>query len=160
QIMTGGTMITEAAESNFYDFKVTGNDGTPQDLKAYHGKVVLVVNTASQCGYTPQYKGLQAIHEKFQSKGVAVLGFPSNDFGAQEPGGDSEIKKFCELKYRVTFPLFHKNPVSGMQKQPVYQYLVEHSPQSDAGEVKWNFEKFLIGKNGQVVARFRSKVEP
>jgi glutathione peroxidase len=129
-------------------------------LGKYQGKVALVVNTASKCGFTPQYKDLESLYEKYQDQGFVVLGFPSNDFGAQEPGSDAEIKKFCELNYKVKFPLMPKAPVKGEAKQPAYKYLTEKTREDLRGEVEWNFEKFLVGKDGQVVARFKSKVSP
>jgi glutathione peroxidase len=129
-------------------------------VSKYQGKVALVVNTASKCGFTPQYKDLEALYEKYQARGFVVLGFPSNDFGAQEPGNDAEIKKFCELNYHVKFPLFPKQPVTGTAKQPVYKYLTEQTGEGLTGEVKWNFEKFLVGKDGKVIARYNSKVTP
>ena len=136
----------------------TDIDDKPVALSAYKGKALLIVNTASGCGFTPQYKGLQALHEKYEARGFSVLGFPSNDFGGQEPGTNAEVKKFCTLNYKVNFPLMSKGSVSGKEKQPVYRFLTENA--SPAGEVKWNFEKFLVSRAGQVVARFRSNVDP
>lgn len=149
-------MSTQA--KSFYSLEAPGIDGQKVSLSQYAGKTVLVVNTASECGLTPQYKGLQAIYQKYKDQGFEILAFPSNDFGAQEPGANGEIKKFCELKYKTTFPLFSKAEVKGAQKQPVYKYLTEESPFK--GEITWNFEKFLIDAKGQVVARFSPKVEP
>lgn len=146
-----------AAVKTFHDFDVKNLDGAVQKLSTYKGKVLLIVNTASECGYTPQYKDLQALHEMYSSKGFSVLGFPSNDFGGQEPGGPAEIKKTCEL-YRVKFPLFEKNPVSGSKIQPLYQWLVEQS--KDKAKVSWNFEKFIIGKDGKLVGRYKSAIKP
>ena len=146
------------AAQGFYALEAETIDGQKQKLSAYEGKVALVVNTASQCGFTPQYKDLEAIYQKYKAKGFVVLGFPSNDFGSQEPGGNAEIKKFCEKKFKVSFPLFSKNPVVGEAKQPVYRFLTETA--EPKGEVKWNFEKFLIDKKGNVVGRFRSSVSP
>jgi glutathione peroxidase len=117
-----------------------------------------MVNTASKCGYTPQYEGLQALYTKYKDKGLVLLGFPSNDFGGQEPGTDSQIAEFCKANYGVTFPMFSKIAVKGDQKVPLYKYLTEHAPTT--GEIKWNFEKFLIGKDGKIVNRFLSKIEP
>jgi glutathione peroxidase len=155
------TMTTSASENTaFYGLSAPANDGKKVSLSQYKGKTLLIVNTASQCGYTPQYKGLQKLQEKFQNKGFQILGFPSNDFGGQEPGSNEEIKKFCELKYHTTFPLFAKDHVTGSSMQPVYEYLTEKTASEFRGEVKWNFEKFLIDRNGNVLARFRSKVEP
>lgn len=144
--------------STFHDLEFTSINGKQVKMSQYKGKTLLIVNTASKCGYTAQYKGLQALHEKYQSKDFLVLGFPSNDFGAQEPGTESEIEEFCELNFGVNFPLFMKSPVKGANKNPIFQFLTANSEISD--EVKWNFEKFLVGKDGQVLARFGSKVEP
>jgi glutathione peroxidase len=130
-------------------------DGKDSTLKAYAGKVLLIVNVASECGYTGQYAGLRALHEKMAEKGVAVLGFPCNDFGGQEPGSEAIIKTFCTENYKVTFPMFSKVAIKGDAKHPLYAAL-----QSAAGEVGWNFEKFLIGKDGKVLKRFGSDVQP
>jgi len=148
------------AASGFYALSADDIDGVKQPFSKYAGKVTLVVNTASQCGYTPQYKDLEALYQKYKDKGLVVLGFPSNDFGHQEPGSNAEIKKFCESKFKVSFPMFSKNPVKGAQKQPTYAYLTEKANPSLKGEVDWNFEKFLINKKGELVARFKSKAAP
>jgi glutathione peroxidase len=147
-----------AATPSIYDIPVKNIDGKQTTLKEFKGKALLIVNTASECGYTPQYKGLQKVYEKYKDKGLVVLGFPSNDFGGQEPGTNKEIKKFCELKYKTTFPMFEKNPVKGASKQPLYQHLIANSKSPD--EIGWNFEKFLIGRNGNVAGRFKSSVDP
>ena len=133
-------------------------DGKPVNLQTYEGKVLLVVNTASQCGFTPQYSGLQKLYETYSPKGFVILGFPSNDFGAQEPGTDEEIHAFCSKNFGVTFPMFSKVAVLGDAKTPLYRALT--SDAKAPGEVKWNFEKFLIGKDGTVAARFSSKTTP
>ena len=133
-------------------------DGTDVDLGSFEGKVVLVVNVASRCGATPQYKGLQALYEKYKDRGFVVLGFPANDFGAQEPGSDAEIKEFCSSKYDVSFPMFSKITVKGADKPKLYQVLTETA--DPAGEIGWNFEKFLIGKDGKVAGRFKTRVSP
>jgi glutathione peroxidase len=133
-------------------------DGTDVDLGSYQGKVVLVVNVASRCGATPQYEGLQALFEKYKDKGFVVLGFPANDFGAQEPGSDDQIKEFCTSKYDVTFPMFSKITVKGADKPKLYQVLTETA--NPAGDIGWNFEKFLIGKDGKVAGRFKTRVSP
>ena len=133
-------------------------DGTDVDLGSYQGKVVLVVNVASRCGATPQYEGLQALYEKYKDKGFVVLGFPANDFGAQEPGSDEQIKEFCSSKYEVTFPMFSKITVKGADKPKLYQVLTETA--DPAGDIGWNFEKFLIGKDGKVAGRFKTRVSP
>jgi len=143
------------------NFKMTRLDGKPGDLSDYQGKVVMMVNVASQCGLTPQYKQLEALHEKYGEKGLAVLGFPANEFGAQEPGTDEEISTFCKSKYDVKFDMFSKVVVKGDGQCPLYKYLT--SKETDpkfSGDITWNFEKFLIGRNGQIVARFAPKIKP
>jgi glutathione peroxidase len=138
--------------------EMKGIDGKPVDLAAYKGKVVLVVNVASRCGYTGQYAGLQKLYDSQKDKGFVILGFPANDFGAQEPGSDAEIAEFCSTKYAVTFPMFSKITVKGAAKAPLYKALTETA--DPKGEVGWNFEKFLIGKDGTVIGRFKSGVAP
>ncbi|NBS31565.1 MAG: glutathione peroxidase [Planctomycetia bacterium] len=133
-------------------------DGEPQDLSAYKGKVVLIVNVASQCGYTRQYAGLQKLYDTYKDKGLVILGFPANDFGAQEPGTDLEIANFCSSQYGVTFDMFSKITVKGPNKAKLYAALTESA--TPAGEVGWNFEKFLIGRDGEVVGRYKSGVAP
>lgn len=143
------------------NFKVAGIDGQSVDLAKYKGKVVLIVNVASECGYTPQYKGLQALHAQFAKDGLAILGFPCNDFGKQEPGDNAAIKEFCTKNYKVEFDMFAKVDILGKKPAPLYKYLTskETNPQH-AGQVKWNFEKFLIGRDGTIVARFLSDIDP
>ena len=133
-------------------------DGTEVDLASYKGKVVLVVNVASRCGYTGQYAGLQKLYDSYKDKGLVVLGFPANEFGAQEPGTDAEIATFCSSKYGVTFDMFSKFVVKGADKAPLYKTLTESA--DPKGEVGWNFEKFLIDRNGKVVGRYKSGVAP
>lgn len=133
-------------------------DGQEIDLASYQGKVVLVVNVASRCGATPQYAGLQSLYEKYGDQGFVILGFPANDFGAQEPGSDEQIKEFCTSKYDVTFPMFSKITVKGADAPALYQALTESA--NPAGPIAWNFEKFLIGKDGSIVARFKTRVTP
>jgi glutathione peroxidase len=128
------------------------------NLAKYRGNVVLMVNVASQCGYTPQYEGLQALHKKYAGQGLRILGFPSNDFGAQEPGSNQEIADFCKKNYGVEFDMFSKITVLGANKAPLYKTLT--STPGFTGEVAWNFEKFLVGRDGKVIARFKSPVEP
>jgi glutathione peroxidase len=143
------------------NFTMNSLDGKPVDLAKYQGNVVLMVNVASQCGYTPQYEGLQELHKRYAARGLRLLGFPSNDFGQQEPGTNSEIADFCKKNYGVEFDMFSKISVVGKSKAPLYKFLT--SSQTDpkfAGEVEWNFEKFLIGRDGLVIARFKSPVEP
>jgi glutathione peroxidase len=143
------------------DHKLTGIDGKELDLSKYKGKVVLFVNVASECGFTPQYKGLQELYEKHEKDGLVVVGVPSNDFGKQEPGSNAEIVKFCQANYKVKFPMTEKVVVKGDKKIPLYQFLTSKDTNPKfAGEVNWNFEKFLIGRNGEVVGRFKSGVEP
>jgi glutathione peroxidase len=147
-----------AATDSIYGFKVVTIDGKEVNLSDYKGKPVMIVNTASKCGFTPQYDGLEALYAKYKTHGLVVLGFPSNDFGGQEPGTNAEIKKFCSTRFNVDFPMFAKGPVKGTDRQPLFTYLTENAPEK--GEIKWNFEKFLIGPDGKVAARFRSKVKP
>ena len=147
--------------TSLYDFTVDDIHGKPVKLDRYKGKVVLIVNTASKCGYTPQYQGLEALYEKYKGKGLEVLGFPCNQFGAQEPGGADEIASFCELNYGVKFPLFGKVDVNGDKAAPVYQYLKAAKPGLLGIEaIKWNFTKFLIGRDGAVLARYAPKDTP
>ncbi len=143
------------------NFKMKSLDGKENDLSQYQGKVVLIVNVASFCGNTPQYKGLEALYEKYRDKGLVVLGVPANQFGGQEPNSDAEIAEFCEATYHVKFPMLSKVVVKGDGICPLYQYLT--SKQTDpkfAGAIEWNFAKFLVGRDGQVVARFKPKVQP
>lgn len=143
-----------------YDFTLKNIDGNEVSLSKYRGKALLLVNVASQCGYTPQYEGLQKIYAKYKDLGLVVLGFPANNFGAQEPGTDSEIKTFCSTRYNVTFPMFSKISVKGSDKHPLYQYLTDPATNPKfAGEIKWNFNKFLID-GGNIAGRFESKDTP
>ncbi len=140
---------------SIYDFEVKTIDGQPQKLDAYRGRVLLIVNVASKCGYTPQYAGLEALHRKYKDKGFAVLGFPCNQFGQQEPGNETEIKNFCAQNYNVTFPMFTKIEVNGGHTHPLYKYLKsEKKGLLGTESIKWNFTKFLINKNGSVVKRY------
>lgn len=140
---------------SFYDLTADSIDLAPQPLSAWKGKVTLVVNTASECGNTPQYAGLEKVWEEYKDRGFAVLGFPSNDFGGQEPGREADIKKFCSLKYKVTFPMFAKVKTKGDGQSPIYQFLTANQPPP-----KWNFHKYLVGKTGQVIQAFGDKVQP
>ncbi|WP_434685460.1 glutathione peroxidase [Pseudanabaena minima] len=142
--------------STLYDFQITNIDGQPVDLAQYKGKVALVVNVASKCGYTKQYKGLESLYREYKDKGFEILGFPSNDFGAQEPGTEAEIKSFCSLTYDVTFAMFSKVKVSGSDMTDAYKYLTE----TTGSQVKWNFNKFLVDKEGKVVKYYPSSVAP
>ena len=151
-------MLTSStfAASSVHEFTLPSIDGAPTPLSAYKDKVVLIVNVASQCGYTPQYAGLEKLYEKYKDQGLVVLGFPANNFGAQEPGRDAEIKTFCSRNYHVTFPMYSKISVAGGDKAPLYKFLTS----ANGGEIKWNFTKFLVDGNGKVIARFESDVEP
>jgi glutathione peroxidase len=146
--------------ANVYDYTLPSIDGNLTPLKDFKGKVVLIVNVASQCGYTPQYSALEAIYEKYKSQGFVILGFPANNFGAQEPGTNAEIKTFCSRKYNVTFPMYSKVSVKGDDQTPLYQYLTKDTAAPISGDIKWNFTKFLVDKNGNVVERFEPKVTP
>ena len=148
------------AASGIYSFTLNSIDGKPAPLADYKGKVVLVVNVASQCGYTPQYSALEAVYEKYKDQGFVILGFPANNFGAQEPGTNEEIKTFCTRKYSVTFPMYSKISVKGADQAPLYAYLTKETGPGLTGDIKWNFTKFLIDRNGKVVQRFESAVTP
>jgi len=144
-----------------YDFSAKSIDGKNRKLSDYEGKVLLVVNTASKCGFTPQYKGLEEVYKKYKDKGFSVLGFPSNQFGEQEPGPDSEIAEFCEMNFGVTFPLFSKVDVNGEQAHPLYKYLTSEKKGLLGSEaIKWNFTKFLVGKDGKVIDRYAPTTKP
>jgi glutathione peroxidase len=143
------------AASSVYEFTMKSIDGQPAPLADYKGKVLLIVNVASQCGFTPQYAGLEALYEKYKDRGLVLVGVPANNFGGQEPGSDQEIKTFCSRKYNVTFPMMSKVSVKGGDTTPLYQYLT-----GAGGEVKWNFTKFLVGKDGKVIQKFDSPVKP
>lgn len=146
------------APMTVHDIQVKSIDGKDVSLAQYKGKALVIVNTASQCGYTPQYKGLEQLYQAYKAKGLEVLAFPSNDFGGQEPGSNEEIKSFCELKYKTTFPLFAKLTVKGDGAHPLYKYLT--GLKENGGEVAWNFNKFVVAPDGKVVAHVPSKVDP
>jgi glutathione peroxidase len=150
-----------AADKTVYDFTLNSIDGQPAPLAAYKGKVVLLVNVASKCGYTPQYSALESTYEKYKDRGFVIVGIPANNFGAQEPGSNQEIKTFCSSKFHVTFPMMAKVSVKGDDITPLYQFLTDKSshPQS-GGEIRWNFTKFLIGPDGRVIARFEPAITP
>lgn len=150
-LLAGGPM-------SVHDFTVKTIDGSEVSLSRYRGKALLIVNTASECGYTPQYKGLEELYQAYRARGFEVLAFPSNDFGGQEPGSNAEIKTFCERRYRTTFPLFAKIAVKGKDADPLYRYLT--SLPVNGGPVTWNFNKFLVDPKGTVVAHLDSSVEP
>lgn len=148
-------------EKSVYEFTMKDINGKDVKLADYKGKVLLFVNTASKCGYTPQYEGLEKIYEKYKDQGFVILGFPANNFMGQEPGTNEEIKDFCTLKYKVSFPMFAKISVKGADQHPLYNFLT--NPQTDpnfAGDISWNFNKFLIDRDGSIVARFGSKDTP
>jgi glutathione peroxidase len=152
-------VVGAQAADSIFDIPLKDIDGKPTTLKAYEGKVLLIVNVASKCGYTPQYAGLEALYDKYKDKGLLVLGFPCNQFGGQEPGTNEQIKEFCSSKYQVTFPLFDKIEVNGPNRNQLYTMLAgEGSP--FPGNIKWNFNKFLIGRDGKILKRFESKVKP
>ncbi|NBX76527.1 MAG: glutathione peroxidase [Proteobacteria bacterium] len=146
---------------SIYEFSVKTISGLETKLEQYRGKTLLIVNVASRCGFTPQYEGLEKLYQKYQSQGLVVLGFPCNQFGAQEPGPESEIKQFCDTNYQVTFPLFSKVNVNGPEAHPLYNYLKKANPGILGTEaIKWNFTKFLVDKNGNVVKRFAPVDKP
>ena len=142
------------------NFKMKAIDGKEVDLSQYQGKVVLFVNVASKCGYTPQYKGLEALYEKYSKDGLVIIGVPANEFGGQEPGTDAEISEFCSSNYGVKFPMLSKVVVKGEGITPLYKYLTQDAGEKFKGDIGWNFEKFLVNRKGEVVARYPSKVKP
>ncbi len=143
------------AADTVHEFSLPSIDGKPSPLSAYKGKVMLIVNVASRCGFTPQYTGLEALYNKYKGKGLVVVGFPANNFGSQEPGTNEEIKDFCTRKYNVTFPMYSKISVTGSDQAPLYAFLTKAG-----GGVNWNFTKFLVGKDGKVIKKFDSGVAP
>lgn len=150
-----------APMKSIHDFTVNLIDGTPASLSKYSGKVMLVVNVASKCGFTGQYAGLQKLYETYQARGLVVLGFPANNFLFQEPGSNKDIAEFCSLKYRVTFPMFEKISVTGGDCHPLYTYLTSKETNPEfGGKITWNFNKFLIGRDGRILARFGSRTAP
>src|SRR5437667_4396978 len=152
---------SERKVPDILSFTMNNINGQPVNLSTYQGKVVLIVNTASECGFTYQYEGRENLHKKYASRGLSILGFPSNDFGQQEPGTNAEIQQFCKANYGVQFGIFSKVQVLGRGKVPLYEYLTSRSTNPKfAGEIKWNFEKFLIARDGQILGRFPSEVEP
>ncbi len=153
--------VTAFAATSIYDFTMDSLTGKPTPIAGFKGKVMLVVNVASECGYTPQYEGLQALYTKYKDQGFVITGFPANNFGEQEPGTDEEIGAFCRSKYGVTFPMFSKISVRGVDQDPMYRFLTsrEANP-ATAGAIQWNFTKFLVDRNGKVIKRFEPPVEP
>lgn len=155
------TMPADASAAGPLQFTVKTIDGKDQNLADYKGKVVLIVNVASKCGFTPQYKALEALYNKYQDQGLVILGFPANNFHSQEPGTNAEIEEFCTSKYDVTFPMMAKISVLGDDKAPLYQYLTGKDTDGDfGGEIGWNFTKFLVDRNGNVIARYASQTKP
>ena len=153
--------MTAAHAASIYDFTMKSIDGQPVSLKSYSGKVVLLVNVASRCGFTPQYAGLEALYEKYKDRGLVIVGIPANNFASQEPGTNDEIKKFCSTKYNVTFPMMAKVSVLGDDETPLYQFLTDKAANPQiGGDIKWNFTKFLFDRNGKAVARFEPAVTP
>jgi len=153
--------VAIAGEKSIYDFTINSIDGESAPLSKFQGKVVLVVNVASRCGFTPQYSALEKVYEKYKGRGFVIVGFPANNFGGQEPGSNQEIKTFCSTKYNVTFPMMAKVSVKGDDKTPLYQFLTDKTANpSTGGEIQWNFTKFLIGPDGRPVARFEPNVTP
>lgn len=165
-VSTGATMRTtpvapdsvRTGESKLYSFSMKTIDGEDRPLSVYRGKVLLIVNVASKCGYTPQYEGLEQLFEKYKGRGFMVLGFPANNFLKQEPGSDSEIKEFCSLTYGVSFDMFSKVSVKGDDQHPLYTFLTKET--SVPGSVRWNFQKYLVNRKGEVVDRFAPGTEP
>jgi glutathione peroxidase len=165
-LIVGSLAVVAAADpskkaTSVLDFHVKDIEGKEVDLASYKGKVLLVVNTASQCGLTPQYKELESLYEKYKGQGFEVLAFPANEFGKQEPGTNEEIKEFCSTKYKVSFPLFSKVVVKGVGIDPLFDYLTSDATNPKfAGEIKWNFNKFLVNRKGEVIARFEPREKP
>lgn len=143
-----------------YDFNVKDSRGAEKSLAEYQGKVLLIVNTASKCGFTPQYAGLQKLYDAYHAQGLEILAFPCDQFGHQEPGTDDDIQQFCQINYGVTFPVFSKIEVNGAGAHPLYQYLVAQKPGANGPDIAWNFAKFLIDREGNVIERFESGVTP
>lgn len=151
-------MFTISTTTSIYDFTLKDITGKEVHLETYRGKVVLIVNVASECGYTPQYKDLQALYERYKERGFVILGFPSNDFGRQEPGTEQEIAAFCKTNYGVSFDMFSKISVKGEGQHPLYKFLTSY--EGVAGNVKWNFTKYLVDRNGRPIRKFSSSVKP
>ncbi len=153
-----GTRTMPVEQEHIYEFSMKTIDGEDRSLAAYKGKVLLIVNVASKCGYTPQYEGLQALYEKYKDTGLMILGFPANNFMWQEPGTDEEIAQFCSLEYGVTFDMFSKVSVKGSDQHPLYRFITTHP--AVEGPVKWNFQKYLVNRKGEPVSKFMSGTEP
>jgi glutathione peroxidase len=159
-ILPGGVPLPESADAKIYGFTLPAIDGNPMPLANFKGKVLLLVNVASQCGLTPQYTGLEALYKKYKDQGLVVLGFPANNFGAQEPGTNEEIKTFCSTQYAVRFPLYGKVSVKEPDQTPLYRYLTHDAGSAVAGDIQWNFTKFLVDQSGKVAQRFEPAVTP
>jgi glutathione peroxidase len=160
-LLSIATVFAAAQAHSIYDFTMKSIDGQPTSLKSYSGKVVLLVNVASRCGFTPQYAGLESLYEKYKDRGLVIVGIPANNFAAQEPGTNEEIKKFCSSKYNVSFPMMAKVSVLGDDETPLYRFLTDKSANPQiGGDIKWNFTKFLFDRNGKPVARFEPDVTP
>jgi len=160
-MLCAAASLMAAQAKSIYNFTMRSIDGQQVSLSSYKGKVVLLVNVASRCGFTPQYAGLEALYEKYKDRGLVIVGIPANNFGQQEPGTDAEIKTFCSMKYNVTFPMMSKVSVLGDDKTPLYVFLTDKSANPQiGGEIKWNFTKFVFDRNGKPVARFEPKVTP
>jgi len=155
-LLAGALATAIASAGSIYDYTLNSIDGQPQALAAYKGKVVLIVNVASRCGFTPQYEALEKVYEQYKDRGFVILGVPANNFGGQEPGTNEEIKTFCTRKYNVSFPMLAKVSVKGDDITPLYKYLTG----AKGGDVKWNFTKFLIGRDGALLERFESPTKP
>ena len=154
-------LVSNDDKSGFYNFTLNTIDGVPNKMSTYQGKVCLIVNVASKCGYTSQYANLEKVYQEYKNKGFMVLGFPANNFGGQEPGTDQEIKTFCSSTYNVTFNMYGKISVKGNDKHPLFTFLTSGAANSNlAGEIGWNFEKFLIDKNGKLIKRYKSNIDP
>lgn len=154
-------LVSNDDKSGFYNFTLNTIDGVPNKMSTYQGKVCLIVNVASRCGYTSQYANLEKVYQEYKNKGFMVLGFPANNFGGQEPGTDQEIKTFCSSSYNVTFNMYGKISVKGNDKHPLFTFLTSGAANSNiAGEIGWNFEKFLIDKNGKLIKRYKSNIDP
>jgi glutathione peroxidase len=160
QMIVNQLATPKKKKMSFYNFQLKTLDGKDLDFKTLKGKTVLIVNTASKCGYTKQYAGLQALSQKYKEKGLVVIGFPSNEFGSQEPGSDSEIAQFCQKNYGVTFQMMSKVAVKGASIVPFFEYLTQTANPALKGEIGWNFEKFLISRDGKLVSRYKSAVTP
>jgi len=160
-LMSSALFGASASGASVYDYTMKSIDGKPVALSSFKGKVVLLVNVASKCGFTPQYTGLEALYEKYKGQGLVITGFPANNFMSQEPGTDAEIKTFCSTKYNVSFPMFSKISVKGDDKAPLYQFLTDATANpATGGEIQWNFTKFLVDRNGKVIQRFEPNVTP